>query len=71
MKKNLPAIKAALKKGGNRKVKIVALPGLNHLFQHAETGLPAEYIKIEETFSPEVLALMTSWIRKTVKRDDW
>jgi pimeloyl-ACP methyl ester carboxylesterase len=68
---NLPAIKAALKKGGNRKVKIVALPGLNHLFQHAETGLPAEYIKIEETFSPEVLALMTSWIRRTVKRDDW
>lgn len=64
---NLPAIKAALRKGGNRKVKTVALPGLNHLFQHAETGLPAEYINIEETFSPEALALMTKWIRKTTK----
>ena len=64
---NLPAIKAALRKGGNRKVKTVALPGLNHLFQHAETGLPSEYINIEETFSPEVLALMTKWIKKTVK----
>jgi hypothetical protein len=29
---NLPAIKAALRSGGNRKVKTVMLPGLNHLF---------------------------------------
>jgi pimeloyl-ACP methyl ester carboxylesterase len=64
---NLPAIKAALKEGGNRKVKTVALPGLNHLFQHAETGAPGEYLNIEETFSPEVLTLMTSWIKKTTK----
>ncbi|MCK7536521.1 MAG: hypothetical protein MZV63_38845 [Marinilabiliales bacterium] len=49
---NLPAIKSALKKGGNRKVKTVALPGLNHLFQHAETGAITEYQTIEETFSP-------------------
>ena len=64
---NLPAIKTALRKGGNRKIKTVVLPGLNHLFQHSETGVPAEYTDIEETFSPEALALMTKWIKKTVK----
>ncbi|MBE0679359.1 MAG: alpha/beta fold hydrolase [Bacteroidales bacterium] len=64
---NLPAIKAAVKAGGNRKVKTVTLPGLNHLFQHAETGAISEYITIEETFSPAALELMTTWIRKTLK----
>lgn len=64
---NLPAIRAALRSGGNRKVKTVALPGLNHLFQTAETGLPDEYINIEETFSPAVLVEMTKWIRKSMK----
>ena len=52
---NLPAIKSAVEKGGNRKVKTVAMPGLNHLFQHAETGAITEYQTIEETFSPEAL----------------
>jgi len=64
---NLPAIKSAVKKGKNRKVKTVSLPGLNHLFQHAETGAVTEYATIEQTFSPAVLDLMTSWIRKTLK----
>jgi uncharacterized protein len=64
---NLPAIKAAVKKGGNRKVKTVTLSGLNHLFQHAETGSIAEYAVIEETFSPEALDLMTGWIKRTLK----
>lgn len=64
---NLPAIKAAVRKGGNRKVKTVAMPRLNHLFQTSETGAPDDYIKIEETFSPDALDLMTSWIRKTMK----
>ena len=64
---NLPAIKAALRKGGNRKVKTVIMPNLNHLFQTSETGSPGEYGKLEETFSPAALELMTSWIRKTAK----
>lgn len=34
----------------------------NHLFQRAETGLMAEYARIEETFSVEALELMTQWI---------
>lgn len=64
---NLPAIKAALRSGGNRKVKTMMLPGLNHLFQTADKGSPDEYIKIEETFSPAAMELITSWIKKTVK----
>jgi uncharacterized protein len=59
---NLPAIEKALKTGGNNKVKAVKLPELNHLFQHCQTGLPAEYGEIEETFSPEVLKIMSDWI---------
>ncbi len=57
---NLPSIKKALK--NNKSVKIVLLPGLNHLFQHCKTGLPAEYNTIEETFSPDALKIMSDWI---------
>jgi pimeloyl-ACP methyl ester carboxylesterase len=34
---NLPAIEKALKSGGNKSVKTVFLPDLNHLFQHCKT----------------------------------
>lgn len=59
---NLPAIEKALKSTGNNSVKTVKLPGLNHLFQHCKTGLPAEYGEIEETFAPEVLKIISDWI---------
>ncbi|MDH6342015.1 pimeloyl-ACP methyl ester carboxylesterase [Parabacteroides sp. PFB2-12] len=49
---------------GNNQVTIKEYPGLNHLFQHATTGLPAEYSQIEETISPEVLKDMGEWILK-------
>jgi pimeloyl-ACP methyl ester carboxylesterase len=59
---NLPAIEKALKSGGNEVVKTIKLPELNHLFQHCKSGLPSEYGEIEETFSPEVLKIMSGWI---------
>jgi fermentation-respiration switch protein FrsA (DUF1100 family) len=59
---NLPAIEKALKSGGNKNIKIVKLPGLNHLFQNCKTGLPGEYGSIEETFSPEALKIIADWI---------
>ena len=37
--------------------------GLNHLFQHCDTGLSTEYAKIEETFSEEVISDIVSWIQ--------
>lgn len=59
---NLPAIEKALRSGGNNQITVKALPELNHLFQHCTTGLPGEYGEIEETFSPEVLKIMSEWV---------
>jgi len=63
---NLPAIAAALEAGGNPDYQIVKLPHLNHLFQTAQTGLPMEYAKIEETFAPVALQAMGDWIVRHV-----
>jgi pimeloyl-ACP methyl ester carboxylesterase len=61
---NLKGIETALKQGGNKHVAIQKLEGLNHLFQKANTGLPAEYSTIEETINPEALTLMGNWVKK-------
>jgi hypothetical protein len=61
---NLPAIRKALAESGNQHVEIDELPGLNHLFQTAKTGSPAEYSQIEETMSPIALDKMATWILK-------
>lgn len=61
---NLEAIRVGLAAGGNTAVTIRALPGLNHLFQRSTTGLPTEYGTIDETMSPEVLTLVSDWIRQ-------
>lgn len=59
---NLFAIRGALEAGGNKATVIRMLPGLNHLFQAAKTGSPAEYGKIEETFSPVAMKTIGDWI---------
>jgi uncharacterized protein len=59
---NLPAIEKALKSSGNNSVKTIKVAGVNHLFQHCTTGLPSEYGTIEETFSPDVLKIISDWI---------
>ena len=59
---NLTAIAEALEKGGNQNVAMHRLPGHNHLFQRAKTGLVNEYAAIEETISPEVLDIIRDWI---------
>ena len=61
-KENLSAIEEALKAGDNKNFTIKELPDLNHLFQTAQTGLPSEYAKIEETISPNALKLIGDWI---------
>jgi pimeloyl-ACP methyl ester carboxylesterase len=60
--KNIKAIAEGLKKSGNNNVNTKIFADLNHLFQHCETGLPAEYGQIEETINPEVLDYIGSWI---------
>ncbi|MDO6388346.1 S9 family peptidase [Uliginosibacterium sp. 31-12] len=65
---NLPAIERALKAGGNRDVTLKALPGLNHLFQTAQTGALAEYGSIDETFSQAALKIMADWLEQRINK---
>jgi uncharacterized protein len=60
---NLPEIERALKRGNNSNVTAKTMPGLNHLFQQAVTGLVSEYGEIEETFSPAALDEITNWLK--------
>ncbi len=62
---NLDAIRETLENAGNRKATIVELTGLNHLFQHAKIGAIGEYATIDETFAPEALGILTSWVVAT------
>lgn len=63
---NKEEMENALAKSKSENYKIVVLPGLNHLFQESETGLPSDYSKIEQTTSPLMLETMTKWIMETV-----
>ena len=49
-------------KAQHGKIEIMTFPELNHLFQHATTGLPSEYATIEETLALEVMLTMKDWI---------
>lgn len=63
-KADLDAIDKYLKSAGNKNYTIMKIEGVNHLFQHADTGLPTEYGTIEETFAPEALKAMSDFILK-------
>lgn len=59
---NLSAIQTAMQKAGNKQLTVKRYKDLNHLFQTAETGLPKEYGKIEETIAAQVLEDIKKWI---------
>jgi pimeloyl-ACP methyl ester carboxylesterase len=65
VEQNLAPMQAALR--GDPAAEFVLLPGLNHLFQAARTGMPDEYAMIETTIEPEVLEELARWIRVTTK----
>ena len=60
---NLFGIAMGLEKYGNRRYEFHKMPGLNHLMQHSTSGGVNEYMKIEETFSEEVLSIIKTWIK--------
>jgi fermentation-respiration switch protein FrsA (DUF1100 family) len=62
---NLPALRAAL--AGDPHAVVEELPGLNHLFQPATTGAPAEYGTIETTLDPHALDVITDWVLATIR----
>lgn len=59
---NLPAIEKGVRDGGNTRITIRSFPGLNHLFQECETGLPKEYAQKTPTPQVEVIDAITEWI---------
>lgn len=65
--KNLEGMRQAFKASGNSNATAKLLPGLNHLFQKAETGAPLEYSRIEETLNPEALKVIGDWIAEVTK----
>lgn len=65
---NLRAIEAALREAGNADVTTRPLPGMNHLFQHAVSGAPQEYVTIEETIAPEVLTQIADWVKAKTRK---
>lgn len=50
----------------NCKHSIKKIDGVNHLFQHCNTGIVTEYQQIEETISPEVLQEVAKWIKANI-----
>jgi pimeloyl-ACP methyl ester carboxylesterase len=63
-KTNLAAFEAALKGGKAKSYQLEEAVGLNHLFQECKTCMVNEYGQLDETFSPKILELMTSWLKK-------
>jgi len=59
---NLALIEQALKSGGNEDVTVETFEGVNHMFQPANTGLPAEYGVIETTIDPQAMEAIAGWI---------
>ena len=50
----------------NCKHTIKKIDGVNHLFQHCNTGIVTEYQQIEETIAPEVLQEVAKWIKLNI-----
>ncbi|TRZ44319.1 alpha/beta hydrolase family protein [Robertkochia solimangrovi] len=67
-KPNLTIMQEALKKAGNQSATVLELRFLNHLMQESETGLPGEYGLIPQTLSPEVMNLISEWIKDQFRR---
>ncbi len=63
---NLKGIKQSLQKSKSPEYDTIEIPGLNHLFQSCIKCNPAEYIDLEESFSPVALDTMGNWLKKNV-----
>ena len=57
---NLGALRSGLPDNPCNKFETVE--GVNHMFQHCQTGMTTEYRDIEETFAPEVLETLVEWM---------
>jgi uncharacterized protein len=64
---NLPHIRAALESGLCPHHLVRELPGLNHLFQTSQTGLPSDYAQIQETIAPVALQMISDWVLEVMR----
>jgi alpha-beta hydrolase superfamily lysophospholipase len=62
---NVPALEAAFAGSRRSLLTLHRLPGINHMLQRATTGRMEEYMTIEETIAPEILALIEQWLAQT------
>jgi pimeloyl-ACP methyl ester carboxylesterase len=67
---NVATLKKAIPDYEKRNMTLTVMPGLNHLFQTAGTGSPAEYQALTETFSPNALTEVSTWILKQTGKKD-
>ncbi len=58
---NLAKIKRAIDRNQKLDFQLTVLPGLNHLLQTSQSGLPEEYDQIDETISPTALSTIRVW----------
>ncbi|MDX1579095.1 MAG: hypothetical protein R3266_11445, partial [Gemmatimonadota bacterium] len=65
---NAAVMERALAAAPTSRVDVRVLEELNHLFQHAETGLPSEYGAIEQTIAPEMMEVVADWILRVTER---
>ena len=68
---NLAAIDRALTVAGNADYRVVQLPGLNHMLNGNGEVEPADTTRAIETINPEVLDLVSSWIREHAGLGPW
>ena len=50
--------------GQDLQVPVETFPDLNHLMQPATSGAPTEYATIETTLAPEVVDVITRWLKQ-------
>ncbi|WP_412070222.1 alpha/beta hydrolase family protein [Rubrivirga sp. IMCC43871] len=62
---NVEPIREALGASASPDWAVVTLDGLNHVFQRAETGSPAEYATLPGVVDPEVPAAIADWVLAT------
>lgn len=66
-KYHLQPVKDALTASKSKEYDVILLEGLNHLFQESKTGRISEYAQIEQTFAPQALEKISTWILKQTK----
>lgn len=64
---NLAGLRASLKKSNSPHYDVVALEGLNHLFQRCQKCTVQEYGELEETMAPAALEAIGTWLVKEIK----